>query len=173
MKKIGVLLLFAALLFGSWYVVSPWLAMRSLSEAAQTGDVEALERKVDFAALRQSAGDQLGEVVRRQEGQGGVIDAIGSELAERAGRAVIDQMIDADSVGTLVATGAMAAPLLPQRLQGQRIDWDVERSGIDSFRGVGTFEDGTAGPNLLFERDGLGWVMTGFELPPVSAPLAA
>ena len=165
MKKLIALVLVAALAFGGWYFVSPWWAMKSLADAAEARDFAAIEEKVDMEALRASAAEQVTEAVRRQRGSGGLLDGFGGVVAERVGREVMDRALTPEGMGTVVATGALAAPFLPERLRGQPIDWDVERDGLDHFRGVGTFADGTQGPTLIFEREGLGWVLTGFELP--------
>ena len=165
MKKLLALILFAVALAGGWYLASPWWAMKSLADAARGGDTAALEQKVDFPSLRASASEQIGEATRRRVGQGGMLDGIGGVVAERLGREVANRAITPDNVGTLVASGALASGFLPERLRGQSIEWDVERKGLDTFRAVGTFEDGTAGPTLIFARDGLGWKLTGFELP--------
>ena len=165
MKKLLALLLLAALAFGGWYFASPWWAMKSLADAAEARDFAAIEEKVDMEALRASAAEQVTQAVRRQQGSGGLLDGFGGVVAERVGREVMDRALTPEGMGTVVATGTLAAPFLPPQLRGQAISWDVERDGFDHFRGVGTFEDGSAGPTLIFEREGLGWVLTGFELP--------
>ena len=166
MKKLLALILVIALVIGGWWFASAWLAMKGLSDAAQSGDTAELEERVDFPALRASASDQITEATRRRQGQGGgLVDQIGGALAEELGRAAVNRALTPDMVGNLVASGTFASGLLPRRLRGQDIEWDVEREGLDSFRAVGTFEDGTGGPILLFARDGLGWKLTGFELP--------
>lgn len=164
MKKLLALLLLAALAFGAWYAASPWWAMKSLADAAQAQDAEALEAAVDFPALRDSARGEIARGVRAQAGNGGVVDVLGGVLAERIGGEVVDRVLTPEGVGLLVRTGAIAVPLLPERLRGQELSWDVEREGLDSFRGVSTFEDGTSGPILLFERRGIGWQMVGISL---------
>ncbi|RJY08259.1 DUF2939 domain-containing protein [Aurantiacibacter aquimixticola] len=164
MKKLLALILLAAALAGGWYFASPWWAMKSLADAAQAGDTAALEEKVDFPALRASASDQISEATRRRAGQGGLLDGIGGVVAERVGREVANRAITPENVGAMVAGGAFASGLLPERLRGQDIGWNIERESFDYFRAIGTFEDGTAGPTLIFRRDGLGWLLTGVEL---------
>ncbi len=167
MKKLLALVLLVALMVGGWYFASPWLAMKGLSDAAQAGDTAELEERVDFPALRASVSEQISEATRRRQGEGGggLLDQVGGVLVERIGRATVDRALNPQMVGNLVTNGGFAAGLLPERLRGQEIDWNVEREGMDFFRALGTFEDGTAGPILLFRRDGLGWKLTGFELP--------
>lgn len=164
MKKLLTLFLLVALIVGGWYFASPWLAMKGLADAAQAGDVAELESRVDFPALRASASEQINEATQRQRGQGGFLGEISGAVVERVGREVANRALTPEAVGTMVASGAFAAGLLPERLRGQEIAWDVERQGLENFRAIGTFEDGTAGPILIFARDGLGWKLTGFEL---------
>ncbi|MDE1466368.1 DUF2939 domain-containing protein [Aurantiacibacter sp. D1-12] len=170
MKKLLTLILLAALAFGGWYFASPWWAMKSLADAAQAGDMAALEERVDFPALRASASEQLGDAVQRQRDEGGILGEIGGAIADRLGDEVIDRTVTPNSVGALVASGAFVVGMLPERLRGQELSWDVEREGLDNFRAHGTFEDGTRGPTLIFRREGLGWVMTGFELRDPNEP---
>ncbi len=165
MKKLLALLALIALIVGGWYLATPWLAMKGVADAALEGDSAALEGRIDFEALRANANAQITESVEAREGQGGLIDRIGGEVVERIGREVNERALTPEVMGNVVVTGSLAAGFIPERLRGQDIEWDVEREGLDSFRGVGTFEDGTPGPVLLFERYGLGWKMTGFELP--------
>ena len=165
MKKLLALLILAALAFGGWYFASPWWAMKSLADAARAGDTVAIAEMVDMEALRASAAEQVTEAVRRQQGTGGMLDGFGGVVAERVGREVMDRALTPEGMGTVVASGALAAPFIPERLRNQTLEWDVERDDVDHFRGIGTFEDGTEGPTLIFERDGLGWILTGFELP--------
>jgi len=164
MRKLLTLVLLIALIVGGWYLASPWLAMKGLADAARDGDVAALEERVDFPALRASASEQIAEAARR-EGQDGLLDQIGGAVAERVGREVANRALTPEAVATMVTTGGFAVGLLPERLRGQEISWDVSREGFDNFHALGTFEDGTAGPVLIFARDGLGWKLTGFELP--------
>ncbi len=167
MKKLLALLALIALILGGWYIASPWLAMKGVADAAIEGDSAALEERIDFEALRANANAnaQITEAAEAREGRGGLIDRIGGEVVERIGREVNERALTPEVMGNVVVTGSLAAGLLPERLRGQEIEWHVEREGFDSFRGIGTFEDGTPGPILLFTCDGLGWKMTGFELP--------
>ncbi len=162
MKKLFALVVLVAVLVGGWYFASPWLAMKGLADAAQAGDTAELERRVDFPALRASVSEQITEATRQERG---VIGELGGIVAQQLGQRLTDRALTPEAVGQMVTSGALAAGLLPERLRGQSIDWDVEREGLDHFRAVGTFEDGTDGPNLLFARHGMEWKLTGFELP--------
>jgi hypothetical protein len=166
MRKFLALTFLAAMAVGGWYFASPWLAMKGLANAAQAGDVAELEQRVDFPALRASASDQLSEATRRRvgQGQGGLLDSLSGAVAAEVGRVALERTLTPEAVGTLVTSGTFAAGLLPERLRGQDISWDVEREGLSHFRAIGTFEDGTSGPILLFARDGLGWQLVGLQV---------
>lgn len=165
MKKLIALVLLAVLVAGGWYLASPWLALKGLRDAAMERDVAELERRVDFPAMRQSVRREVGQALRDRAAEGGPLHVLAARAAEQFGGVALDQVVSPRGVAGMIATGAIAAPLIPERLRGQDIAWDVSRAGIDSFRAVGTFEDGTPGPALIFRRDGLGWTLVGIELP--------
>lgn len=172
MKNLLLLVAVIGLTFLGWYIASPWLAMKSLADAAQAGDVAALEEQVDFPALRASAAEQITEAARRQQEQGGILGRIGGEIVERVGPEMTDRLLTPESMGNVVLVGGFAAGLLPERLRGQELSWDVERDGFDHFTAEGTFEDGSTGPDLIFARERLGWKLTGFRLNDPDAPRA-
>ncbi|TIX51858.1 hypothetical protein [Alteraurantiacibacter aquimixticola] len=60
--------------------------------------------------------------------------------------------------------GSVASAFVPERFRGQELEWDVEREGLNSFSGVSIWEDGSAGPVMRFERDGIGWDLVGVDL---------
>ncbi len=165
MRKLLTLLAILLLIAGGWLFASPWLAMKGVADAAVDGDTAALEDRIDFEAMRASAREQLSDAVAEEQGRGGLLDVVGGAVAERVGREAIDRTITPAGVANLVRYGAPAAALVPERYRSQEITWDVEREGLDSFRAVGTYEDGAPAPVLHFSREGLGWTMTGFELP--------
>lgn len=164
MRKLLLLLSFAALMVGGWYFASPWLAMKSIVDAAEAGDEAALEERIDFARLREGADSQISDAIDERTQGGGVLERIGGRIASEIAGRVADEAITPRGITNLVTAGALAVPLVPDRFRGQELAWDVERDGFDGFRGVSTWEDGSAGPVMLFERDGLGWDMVGVDL---------
>ena len=131
----------------------------------RSGDRAEIERRVDFPALRASAADQLTELARRRIEQGVSIrdlrDLAGEVLRRSDGESVPtpNEMVD------ILLSESLATDLVPEALQGPPLEFDIEREGLDHFRAVGTLADGTEAPDLIFERDGFGWVLTGFDLP--------
>jgi len=165
-KFFAILLLLIPVTSGVWFVASPWFAMKGIRDAAQDGDVAALERRIDFDAVRESTWLQVDSSIRAKEGP--LLEQIGGEVAADLAERALERGLNPHSIATLITIGAIADPLLPERLRGKEIEWDVERDGFDRFRGVGRFEDGSAGPVLHFRREGLGWTMIGVDLPQLS-----
>lgn len=165
MKRLPLLVAILFLAAIGWYFVTPWLAMKGVADAAMDGDTASLEERIDFEAMRASARDQLSDAVADERSSGNLLDRVGGAVAERVGREAIDRVITPTGVSNIVRYGAPVVPLVPEQYRGQEISWDVQREGLGGFRAFGTYEDGTPGPILIFARDGMGWTMTGFELP--------
>ncbi|HEX8359973.1 MAG TPA: DUF2939 domain-containing protein, partial [Longimicrobium sp.] len=51
-----------------WLFFTPHLAVRRLQQAAESGDRQALERMVDFPAVRASVKDEVRDAVREEIG---------------------------------------------------------------------------------------------------------
>ena len=155
MHRLILPIVLAAFALGGWFLASPWLAMRDLAEAAQTRNIAELEAAIDFPTLR----DNMRAGAKEQFAVAG--EDRGSKLAsailERMTDGVVDAAITPEGVATIVASGAVVAGLVPERLRGQEVSWGVEYEGLSRFRGIGTFEDGSAGPVLYFERRGMRW----------------
>ncbi len=163
-KLLAMLALAALLLLGGWYIASPWLAMKGLVDDAKAGDLAGLEERIDFPRLREGLREDL-FVSRDDDSRGrALFDRVGDGLARTIGGAAIDVLVTPRGMAVMVATGSVAAGALPQKLRNQELAWDVEREGLNAFRAVSSFEDGTAGPELYFERDGLGWDVVGIGL---------
>ena len=164
MRSLFYALILVALALGGWYFASPWLAMKDLRDAAQATDLAALDERVDLEAVGESLKLQLRDRITDETEDRGVLERIGGRIASSASDRVVDLAVTPGGVATLVSTGAFVLPLLPDRLRGQAIEWRIEREGFNRFRAPGTFEDGTAGPVLVWERRGIGWELTGVEL---------
>ncbi len=164
MKKLLTLILLAALIVGGWYLASPWLAMKGIVDAAEAGDLAELDERIDFARLQDQANSSIAAEIAERTQDGGVLERIGSAIAGEIAGAAVDNALTPQGIANIVTVGGIALPFVPERFRGQDLDWDVEREGLDSFRAVSTFEDGTAGPVMQFERDGIGWDLVGLEL---------
>ncbi len=165
LHKLIALIVVVGLALGGWYYASPWLAMKGIRDAAMSADAQELQSRIDFQASRASAAPQVDEAIDAQTGDGRLLDRLEGRVARELAGLAVDQALTPRGMAALISTGALAAPLVPKRLRGQKIEWSVERDGLNHFRGVGRFQDGSAGPVLHFERDGLGWTMVGVDLP--------
>ena len=167
MKKLLALAVLCAALFGTWYFASPWLALKGMRDAAQDMDRAELERRIDFPAVRASLKPQLQAAIRDEAGRGG--NALGQVLGRVAAGAVSDRAVELavtpGGMASLITTGAMISPLLPEQLKPRDVNWGVERDGLNAFRAIGTADDGAQAPVLVFARDGLGWRLVAVELP--------
>ena len=137
--------------------------MKGIRDAAQDRDLAALEQRVDFDRVRESLRGELREM--SQEDADGLLARAREILPHDIRDSASELAVTPAGLAALVAGGSALTERLPEVLQPQAVSWDVERDGFDNFRGVGTREDGTNTPALLFERDGIGWIMVGIDLP--------
>ena len=167
MRRLLLLAAAVVALAGGWYIGSPWLAMRSLQDAATSLDRPELEERIDFASVRDSLKPQVRSYLRqefeRQEGRG-LIESFGRALVLANSDRAIDAFVTPEGMATLVTSGGIALPLLPKGVVRQDIEWSVKRDGMNRFHAVGALEGGRD-IILVFERDGLSWNLAGVELP--------
>jgi hypothetical protein len=128
--------------------------MWRIVSAIEDGDSTALEERVDFDALRGGMRDDLR--ASRDDGDNDLFDRIGDGIVETVGGAAIDVAVTPQGLAMLMD----ASTLMP----GQDWSWDVERTGLNTFTAVSTWDDGRAGPQLFFHREGIGWKMVGLKL---------
>jgi hypothetical protein len=147
-----------------WYVMSPWWTVRAMVAAAKTNDSDGLSAKIDFPALKKdlkadlntrlndeaardkSPAAQMGLAIARSM-MDGVVDAFVSPAGIKAAFVMMDQ----DAPPAKAPPGAKQ-PGKPR----------IERMGLNRFR---LEREGTAGSGFVFERRGLGWKLTGVDLP--------
>ncbi len=154
MRGLLKLALLAALVLGGWYAASPWYAMWRIVNAAEDGNGDELRARIDFDRVQAQMKADL--AASRDDGDTGLFDRIGDGVVKTVGGAAID---------TLVTPGGMAVLLdVSPAVPGQDLSWSVAYDGPNQVRGVSTYEDGTPGPQLVFERQGLAWQMVGLRL---------
>ena len=169
--------LFVILLLIGLYVfaVSPALAVRGLIQAAEDGDIAALERRVDFPALRDSFKAELDGRMRaemREElrGEDAGLAALGMMLAPTLMDSAVDTLVTPEAVAFMVesgdAPGDEARAASPEASDGG----DIQRSY--GYRDLNTFVITLIDPDrpdqpldLLMRRHGLGWRLSGIDLP--------
>lgn len=178
-KLLKGLLVLAVLAFVGAYFGSPVLAVQSLIKAAEAGDAEALERKVDFPALRQSLKDEMAgrfadELREKAGGLGAGLGGLGMALAPSLADSAVDALVTPRVVAEVVRTGQR--PETRDVVRGG----DAEPKATDDrlhraygYRDLNTFviklsrEDRPEQPlRLLMTRHGLfDWKLSGVEFP--------
>lgn len=178
-KVVKGLLALAVVALAAAYFGSPVLAVRSLVQAAEAGDAGALERKVDFPALRQSLKGQMAgrltDELRDKAGDlGAGLGGLGLALAPSLADSAVDALVTPRVVAEVVRTGQR--PEARDAVRGS----DPKPKGTDSrlhraygYRDLNTFvirltrEDKPEQPlRLLMTRHGLfDWKLSGVEFP--------
>ena len=168
---------------GGYWHYSPYLAIRSLQQAADAGDAERFNQQVDYPALRESLKGQMTAAIAPDldKLQDNPFSALGASL----GMAVVNQLVDAlvrpevvmrmlaerQAKPTLAEPREAPAPQPPapqaEPAADQR-DWQLVR--LDMDRVVVFQEEQTAvtgGPaGLVFVRSGFAqWRLSEIRLP--------
>ena len=172
--------LFVILLLIGLYVfaVSPALAVRGLIQAAEDGDIAELERRVDFPALRDSFKAELDGRMRaemREElrGEDSGLAALGMMLAPTLMDSAVDTLVTPEAVAFMVESGDAPgddADTQPSVGRDRDGGGDIRRSY--GYRDINTFVVTLIDPDspdqpldLLMRRHGLGWKLSGIDLP--------
>lgn len=173
-----VLLVLAA---GGWYFASPWWTLRQMQAAADANDGERLAAYIDFPMLRDDLrGDLSAQMQTEARARGGAFGG----LAASFGQMLINPLVD-----NLVTPSGVRALFLARRQEAENDDApppaeaEAEASA-GGLRGVrvgdapvirrrGLSEFVVSSPNraggLVFTRHGLGWRLSGIDLPPAGA----
>ena len=161
------------------YFASPLLAVRGLVEAAKAGDEAALERRVDFPALRQSMKDEMNarlvaEMRRDLGDRGDALGGLGMLLAPSLISSAVDTLVTPKAVAAMVteareprAADAVGEPAPKAETAGD----DIRKSY--SYRDLDTFVVTLSDPDrpertldLLLKRHSVFfWKLAGVDLP--------
>ncbi|MXO73727.1 DUF2939 domain-containing protein [Altererythrobacter aerius] len=176
-KLLAAVAVVAIVLAGvAWYFASPAYAMSQLKSAAESGDAAALEDRIDFPKVRESLKTQLRAAMAtelaRPEMKDNPFGALGAMLAMGMVYGMVEGFVTPEGMSAMIAEGRMQRPgqsPAPAPADGaadrQPVDWTVDRDGFDRFTATPVTPDGGPAPSLVFERDGLGWKLSGLELP--------
>jgi len=146
-----------------WYFESPVWTLKSMRDAAQSRDADALDAYIDYPALRESLKAELmarmmTEAQKDKSGFGSIGVAFGSTI--------MGPMIDG-----LVSPAGMRAALLAESKQNAGAAASalhvpekpvIVRRSFSEFV-VTTKEQADSG--LIFKRHGFSWKLSGVELP--------
>lgn len=172
--SVPVLLALALL---TWLVAGPYLAIRGIERAIERQDGAALERHVDFPALRANLRAQLDDALVRRAGPGlqsSLLGGLALRLAGGVTGAGVDTLATPLGIGALLqgrnlwkrATGdtlggdPYAAPAPDRPLAHYRGRFE------SSARFTATVTTEAGAPLVfVFARDGLRWKLTNIVLP--------
>jgi len=164
-----VVALVTALLL-AYVAAGPYLAINGIRKALETQDVAALERHVDFPALRVNMKAHVEDYIARQGGglaeSGGLLGAIGLQLAGGLGGAAVDAMVTPLGIGALLQGRSMW-----MRGTGRTVDGDtygtprpadpLKEAKLryeSTSRFTATVADEAGQPVVaIFQREGLRW----------------
>lgn len=173
-------ILLAALVLG-YVAAGPYLAINGIRKALAEQDVAALERHVDFPALRVNMKAHLEDsIVRRGGGlaeSGGLLGAIGLKVASGLGGAAVDAMVTPLGIGALLQGRGMWKQATGQTVDGdaygapQPADplQDAELRYESTSRFTATVRDAGGEPVVaVFQRKGLRWRLSDIRFDPLA-----
>lgn len=150
---------------GVWYFESPVWTLSRMKAAAEADDPEALNRYIDYPALRES----LRQEIDAKLADGAPNDSTGlSALKSAIGAAIAGPVID-----SLVTPTGMRAALRArhdqkvQSADGPSAVFQLPDQPVIERRGFSEFmlsAKSRPGSGMLFKREGLSWKLSGVEL---------
>jgi hypothetical protein len=159
-RWIIALVVLMALAGGGWLWGSPYLTLLQLKKAADARDLTAISARIDYPAVRADLKTQLQD---RLGGRGGSeLDKLGAALAERFADPVVDAAVTPEGMRALFASAAVAEAARPGFASGKPGEMRVRRDGLGRFALVQT---SGAGPEVVFELQGVTWRVTAVRLP--------
>ena len=162
----AVLLLIVALAVG-WYALSPGWTVKAMVDAARAGDEARFSSYVDYPALR---ADMKAELTNTLQSEAKRDSSVQSKLGLAVGMALMGPMIDRmvspaamkSTFVKLAEAQSSGAARVEGRAAGEARELpEIRRDGLNRFLVSGR---DTPDSGLVFERDGLGWKLTGIEL---------
>ncbi|HWS77502.1 MAG TPA: DUF2939 domain-containing protein [Thermomonas sp.] len=163
----------------AYVAAGPYLAINGIRSALAEQDASALERHVDFPKLRVNMKAHLEDAIVRRGGElaesGGLLGAIGLQVASGLGGAAVDAMVTPLGIGALLqgrgmwkkATGqtvdgdAYGAPQPADPLKDAKLRYE------STSRFTATVQDTQGEPVVaVFQRQGLRWRLTDIRFDP-------
>lgn len=180
MKKwLAIAIVVVAALLG-YVAAGPYLAINGIRKALAEQDASALQRHVDFPALRVNLKAHLDDYILREGGSvaesGGLLGAIGLQIASGLGGTAVDAMVTPLGIGSLLQGHAMWKHATGQTTNGDAYGppqpMDPLKNARTHFestsRFTATVADAEGEPVVaVFQRQGLRWRLTDirFEQP--------
>ena len=181
MKKWVITIVGLVVLLLAYVAAGPYLAINGIRTALAEQDTGALERHVDFPALRVNMKAHLEDYLARQGGglaeSGGFLGALGLRVASGLGGTAVDTMVTPLGIGALLQGRSMW-----KRAIGQTVDGDTYgapqpadplKEAVlryeSTSRFTATVKDADGEPVVaVFQRKGLRWRLSDirFETAP-------
>lgn len=178
MRKAAVLAIVALLLLAAWTAAGPWLAIDGIRRAVADNNAAALERHVDFPALRANLKARADDALARRAGPGFASTALGGLVLRGASglaSGAIDTMATPAGVAALLegrsfwhrasGGGIRADDALAHEPPADPLaepEWRYESPS----RFTAIVEPATGTPvTLVFTRQGLRWLLTDIAPP--------
>ena len=179
MKKWIVIAVLVVVALLGYVAAGPYLAINGIRTALAERDVSALERHVDFPALRVNMKAHLEDYIARRGGglaeSGGLLGAIGLQVASGLGGAAVDAMVTPLGIGALLQGHATW-----KRASGQTVDGDAygtpqpldplkdARTRYESMSRFTATVTGADGEPVVavFQRQGLRWRLVDIRFDP-------
>lgn len=163
---IGAVALFAAAYFGS-----PYWAARQLREAAMSGDVDRIERAVDFPAVRESLKAQLSVALTEKmtndpEMKANPFAGLGVMLMPTIVQRAVDTFVTPDGLAAMIKQGKLKDAKNDQ--PPPNLTYDYDWRGLDRFAVAIRANEVPAerAPMLILERRGLfSWKLIRLQVP--------
>jgi hypothetical protein len=105
MKKWIALLVLVVLAFAGWIAAGPFLTVNAIREAVATEDTAALQKHVDFAAVRSSLRGQVEDAIARRSGVDADTHPLGVlalGLANSAAGGIVDALATPAGIGAVL-----------------------------------------------------------------------
>ncbi|HEX9955353.1 MAG TPA: DUF2939 domain-containing protein [Allosphingosinicella sp.] len=158
---------------GTWYYVSPGMTVKAMVEAAQKNDEAAFSSYVDYPALREDMKSELTNRLQQEAKRDNSAEAkLGLAMGMAMMNPIVDSMVSPKGMTAAFATLANQQKASKEGGGGKQAkgsipaDPQIRRQGLNSF--IVSGKD-TPDSGLVFERHGLGWKLSGIQLPPVPA----
>lgn len=180
----GAALLALLVLVGGWYYASPGLTVKAMVDAAQKNDEAKFSSYIDYDALRADMKSELTARFQEEAKRDGSEQAkLGMAMGLAMMGPLVDSMVSPQLMKTAFAKLAKeqqaAAKAQAGKADGGKTsdggaaipaDPEIRRQGLNRF--IVTAKD-TPDSGLVFERRGLGWKLSGIDLPPLPPQAAA
>ena len=157
-----------------WLIISPYMYLRQLRAAVESGDTEVLAELIDFPSVRESIKDELNAAIvdsMQGELEGNPFAPLGMMLAS----AMVERLVEAYVSPAGLAALSRGDPPKIEAIIGQQQD-DVSSESryriVSAYKSFSRFDISFWSPKsnreelvFVLRRSGLGWRLTAIRMP--------